>query len=150
MRIEVLETAFDPWQEVTRHESLQTPGAFGATAVFVGTMRDVNEGDGVSQMTLEHYAGMTEGHLQALADGVAGEYDILDVVILHRVGEINPGDPIVLVGVWSAHRAAAFEACEKIVEDLKSRAPFWKKERLSDGASRWVEHNTAGPRRAMN
>ena len=150
MRIEVLESAFDPWQEVVRQQSLQSPGSFGATAVFVGTMRDMNEGDTVTQMTLEHYAGMTEEHLRQLAQQVETEHDILDIVVLHRVGEIKPGDPIVLVGVWATHRADALEACEKIVEYLKSRAPFWKKEQLSDGTDRWVEHNTAGPRRVVN
>ncbi len=150
MRIEVLESAFDPWQEVVKQEASLSPGTFGATAVFVGTMRDMNEGDTVTQMTLEHYAGMTEEHLSQVAHQVQAEHKILDVVILHRVGDITPGDPIVLVGVWSAHRAEAFEACEKIVEYLKSQAPFWKKEQLSDGANRWVEHNTAGHRQVLN
>ncbi len=150
MRIEVLESAFDPWQEVIKQESSLTLGSFGATAVFVGTMRDMNEGDTVTQMTLEHYAGMTEEHLSQVARQVQTDYKILDVLILHRVGNITPGDPIVLVGVWSKHRAEAFEACEKLVEYLKSQAPFWKKELLSDGASRWVEHNTPGPREVVN
>ena len=150
MRIEVLETAFDPWQEVAQYETSITGGTFGATAVFVGTMRDFNEGDSITTMTLEHYAGMTEQHLIKLAESVSGEHELLDVLILHRVGDIQPGDPIVLAAVWSAHRAQAFEACEKIVEDLKARAPFWKKEHLSDGEIRWVEHNTVGPKRAIN
>lgn len=150
MRIEVLESAFDPWQELIEQESTLSQGSFGATAVFVGTMRDMNEGVMVSQMTLEHYAGMTEGQLSQVAQQVQADYEILDVVVLHRVGDITPGEPIVLVGVWSVHRAEAFEACEKIVEYLKSQAPFWKKERLSDGADRWVEHNTAGPRQVLN
>lgn len=150
MRIEVLESAFDPWQEVVRQQSSQSCGTFGATAVFVGTMRDMNEGDTVTQMTLEHYAGMTEEYLRQLAQQVEAEQNILDIVILHRVGKIKPGDPIVLVGVWAEHRADAFEACERIVECLKSSAPFWKKEQLSDGTDRWVEHNTAGPRQVVN
>ncbi|MDE0309817.1 MAG: molybdenum cofactor biosynthesis protein MoaE [Acidiferrobacterales bacterium] len=149
MRIEVLESAFDPWQEVLEHESSLTPGSFGATAVFVGTMRDMNEGDAVTRMTLEHYAGMTEEHLAQAAHQVQADHETVDVVILHRIGDIAPGDPIVLVGVWSKHRAEAFEACEKLVEYLKSQAPFWKKEQLSDGANRWVEHNTPGPKGAV-
>ena len=140
MRIEVLESAFDPWREVFEQESSLSPGSFGATAVFVGTMRDMSEGNTVTQMTLEHYAGMTEGHLSQLAQQVQADHEILDIVILHRVGTITPGDPIVLVGVWSEHRAEAFEACEKIVEYLKSQAPFWKKERLSDGADLSLIH----------
>ena len=114
---------------------------YGATAVFVGSMRDFNEGDDVQQMWLEHYPGMTEKHLQTIADEAMQKWDLLDVLLVHRVGEINPGDPIVLVAAWSAHRAAAFDASRYLMEELKSRAPFWKKEQL-DSSSRWVEKNT--------
>ena len=146
MRIEVLSDRFDPWQELVRFESSLEQGTYGANAVFVGTMRDFNEGDTILEMVLEHYPGMTEQHLFNLAKSVIADYDVLDLLILHRVGEINPGDSIVLAGVWSMHRADAFEACETIIEYLKSKAPFWKKESLADGSFRWVEHNTLGPR----
>lgn len=145
MRIEVRAQAFDPWVEIGRYQAgvLSQQSRYGATAVFVGTMRDVNEAAAVHAMTLEHYPGMTERHLQRITEEAMGRWDIIDILILHRVGELRPGDPIVLIAVWSAHRAAAFEACRFLIEDLKSRAPFWKKERL-DAGFRWVEKNTPG------
>ena len=147
VRIEVLSEKFNPWQEVVQFEAGLEPGTYGANAVFVGTMRDFNEGDTIVEMVLEHYPGMTERHLETLAHSVFSDFEVLDLLILHRVGEISPGDSIVLAAVWSAHRADAFEACETIIEYLKSKAPFWKKESLADGSFRWVEHNTLGPRK---
>ena len=145
MRIEVRAQAFDPWVEIGRYQTgvLSEQSRYGATAVIVGTMRDVNEAAAVHAMTLEHYPGMTERHLQRITEEAMGRWDIIDILILHRVGELHPGEPIVLIAVWSAHRAAAFEACRFLIEDLKSRAPFWKKERL-DAGFRWVEKNTPG------
>lgn len=104
-------------------------------------MRDFNEGTSVRAMTLEHYPGMTENHLEQIGQEAKARWPILDGLIIHRVGEVQPGDPIVLIAVWSAHRSAAFEACRFLIEDLKSRAPFWKQETLAEGA-RWVEKNT--------
>lgn len=144
MPIEVRETSFDPWLEL-RHYGENTSkqeGKHGATAVFVGTMRDFNEGEAVQAMALEHYPGMTEKHLATISDEARRRWDILDTLIVHRVGALRPGEPIVLVAVWSAHRAAAFAACRYLIEELKARAPFWKKESLTH-ADRWVEHNTA-------
>ncbi len=149
MRIEVVESAFDPLQEVATHQASLPDGRFGAMAMFVGTMREFNEGDAVTSMTLEHYPEMTQQHLTGLARGLCDTHELTDLLMVHRVGEIHPGESIVLVAVWSEHRAAAFEACESMVEDLKSRAPFWKKEQLVAGDSRWVEHNTAGPRQVL-
>lgn len=146
MRVEVIESTFDPYGEVAKHQESLSAGSFGATAVFVGTMRDFNEGVAVASMVLEHYPAMTERHLTELAQSVSETNNLVDLLMLHRVGEIHPGEPIVLVATWSEHRAAALQACEVMVEDLKSRAPFWKKETLTEGESRWVEHNTAGPR----
>jgi molybdopterin synthase catalytic subunit len=145
MKVEVRETPFDPWAELGRYEVTMrsAPGRHGATAVFVGTMRDFNEGARVRAMTLEHYTGMTERHLEGICREACARWPILDTLILHRTGEVQPGDPIVLVAVWSEHRGAAFEACRFLIEDLKSRAPFWKKEVLETGA-RWVDKNTAG------
>ena len=136
---------FDPWQELREYEQHGGPaaGASGAAAVFVGTMRDLNEGDRVHGMTLEHYPGMTEQHLEQICADAAARWQLLDTLVIHRVGELRPADPIVLVAVWSAHRKDAFEACRFIMEDLKSKAPFWKKEQLDSG-SRWVEKNTPG------
>ncbi|HKK06368.1 MAG TPA: molybdenum cofactor biosynthesis protein MoaE [Gammaproteobacteria bacterium] len=145
MRVEVRSQSFDPWAELARYqdEASELHGRFGATAVFVGTMRDFNEGDVVHGMTLEHYPGMTERYLGDISRTAAERWELLDSFIVHRVGELNPNDPIVLVAVWSAHRADAFDASRYLMEELKSRAPFWKKERLEQG-SRWVEHNTPG------
>lgn len=145
MHIEIVQQAFSPWEYLQRFEiGLNRQGEYGATAVFVGTMRDINEGDQVSKMTLEHYSGMTEKELGKIAEEAMQKWDLLDVLIVHRVGEIVPNESIVLLAVWSAHRAAAFDANRYIMEALKSRAPFWKKEALPDG-ERWVEKNTPDP-----
>ena len=110
----------------------------GAVASFIGTVRDVNEGASVSAMTLEHYPGMTEKALQAIVDEARGRFDILDALVIHRVGELAPTDQIVLVAVTSAHRGDAFDACRFIMDYLKMRAPFWKREATPQGA-RWVD-----------
>lgn len=145
MHVEIRCEPFDPWHELEawQRRRFPEPGAFGATCAFVGTMRDFNEGEAVRAMTLEHYPGMTERHLEAIAAQGSRRWGLLECLLIHRVGELQPGQPIVLVATWSAHRAAAFDACRALMEDLKSKAPFWKKERLPEG-SRWVEHNTPG------
>lgn len=136
---------FSPWSLLAEYEREQlSGGAFGACASFVGSMRDQNEGDAVLSMLLEHYPGMTEAALEATERDALGRWPLLGSLIVHRVGEVQIGDPIVLCACWSAHRKAAFEACRFLMEDLKSRAPFWKKETLADGATRWVERNTPG------
>lgn len=112
------------------------PGV-GALVSFVGLMRDINEGVGVSAMTLEHYPGMTERALTAIAEEAAGRWDLEGVTIVHRVGPLRPQDPIVFVGVVSGHRGEAFRACEFLIDYLKTRAPFWKKETTAAG-ERWV------------
>ena len=145
MEVAILPEPFDPWAELVAYQARRTElaGQFGATAVFVGTMRDMNEGQGVETMTLEHYPGMTERQLHAILDEAAGQWPLLDALVMHRVGAMCPADPIVLVAVWSAHRGAAFDASRHIMEALKSRAPFWKKESGVAG-ERWVEKNTPG------
>ena len=110
----------------------------GAVAVFIGTVRDVNDKAAVATLTLEHYPGMTEKALSAIVDEAKSRWDILDAVVIHRVGELAPADQIVLVGVTSAHRGEAFAACEFIMDYLKTRAPFWKKETTPEGV-RWVD-----------
>jgi molybdopterin synthase catalytic subunit len=112
------------------------PG-IGALVSFVGLMRDINDGDRVERMTLEHYPGMTEKALAAIVDEACERWPLAGVRVVHRVGEMRPTDPIVLVVVASAHRGAAFAACEFIMDYLKNRAPFWKKEYTADG-ERWV------------
>ncbi|RMG52350.1 MAG: molybdenum cofactor biosynthesis protein MoaE [Gammaproteobacteria bacterium] len=144
--VRIVEEAFQPWSLLAELEPELglRPGGVGATAVFAGTMRDFNEGDTVQGMTLEHYPGMTERHLERIIDEARERFGILDALIVHRVGPIRPAETIVLTAVWSAHRKAAFEANRFLMEELKHRAPFWKKEALSDGSSRWVEQNTPG------
>jgi molybdopterin synthase catalytic subunit len=112
--------------------------AIGAVASFVGIVRDVNEGDRVSEMTLEHYPGMTEKSIEAIVDEARRRWDVIDALVVHRVGVLKPTDPIVLVVVASGHRGDAFAACEFVMDYLKTQAPFWKKERTGEGA-RWVE-----------
>jgi len=140
----ILNEPFDPWKETQLYQQDQLEqGKYGATASFVGTMRDFNQGENVTSMTLEHYPGMTESYLEKICQEARQRWDLLDCLIIHRVGEIHPNDPIVLTVVWSAHRKQAFEACRYLMEELKSRAPFWKKEGLNDG-HRWVDKNTPG------
>lgn len=138
--------AFDPFQAIQQFQTQPEFKAsqYGANAIFIGTMRDFNEGDDVVAMHLEHYAGMTERQLHALTEQVLAQYPVDQVLIEHRVGDIVPADPIVLVAVWSAHRKLAFAACRELMEALKRDAPFWKHEVLSNGTKRWVEHNTVG------
>ena len=110
----------------------------GAIASFIGTVRDVNDAATITGMTLEHYPGMTEAALEEIVDEAHRRFDIRDALVIHRVGALAPGDQIVLVVVTSAHRGMAFDACEYVMDLLKTRAPFWKKERMPDG-ERWVE-----------
>lgn len=113
--------------------------AVGGVVSFIGLMRDMNQGERVEAMTLEHYPGMTEKALGDIVDEAAARWDLRAVRLVHRIGEIRPQDPIVLVAVASAHRGEAFRACEFIIDYLKTRAPFWKRETVAGGASRWVE-----------
>ena len=110
----------------------------GAVAAFVGMVRDINDASTVSTLTLEHYPGMTEKALMRIVEEAKSRWKIYDTVVIHRVGALKPADQIVFVAVSSAHRGEAFAACEFIMDYLKTRAPFWKKERLPDG-ERWVE-----------
>jgi molybdopterin synthase catalytic subunit len=110
----------------------------GAVASFIGTVRDLNDGDSVSSMTLEHYPGMTEKALEEIVQEAKQRWNIDDALVIHRVGELHPGDQIVLVVTTSAHRGEAFAACEFLMDYLKTRAPFWKKEQTPQGA-KWVD-----------
>ncbi len=145
MAVEIHEEAFNPWQRLAEYQSSKGlgDGRSGATAVFVGTMRDINEGDEVRVLHLEHYPEMTGRELQRIVSENIERWALDDALVVHRVGSMEPGDPIVLVAVWSAHRKAAFEACRHIMEELKSRAPFWKREDLGK-RQRWVESNSPG------
>lgn len=142
MLIEIKDSPFEPYVCLVNYQNNAAfSGKYGATAVFVGSMREFNQGDDVETMMLEHYPGMTEKYLEKISEEAADKWDILDALVIHRVGEMRPNDPIVLVAVWSAHRAEAFAASRYLMEELKSRAPFWKKEALIQG-DRWVEKNT--------
>lgn len=144
--VELVENSFNPWSYLARYQPADealVEGHFGATAVFVGSMRDFNDGSLVQSMFLECYPGMAARYLDKLCAVAVERWQLLDALIVHRVGELLPGEPIVLVAVWSAHRSEAFEASRYLMERLKSRAPFWKKEQL-DGGSRWLERNTPG------
>jgi molybdopterin synthase catalytic subunit len=110
----------------------------GALASFVGLVRDANDGHAIQGMTLEHYPGMTESALEDICAQAHARWELLDTLVIHRVGPLVPGDRIVLVGVAGAHRGEAFEACEFIMDYLKTRAPFWKKED-TPGGGRWVD-----------
>ena len=138
----LFEHSFSPYEllQQYQHEHID-PVSCGATASFIGTMRDHNENVTVHRMFLEHYPGMTERQLQELIQVAQERWQFTDALIAHRVGEISPGDTIMLAVVWSAHRSAAFAACQQLVESLKSQAPFWKKEVTAQG-ERWVARNT--------
>ena len=145
MQILIRQQPFDPWQELVGYQNNEAKPVlgFGATSVFVGTMRDYNEQENVTEMTLEYYPKMTERHLHSICTAAQEKWDIIDGLVIHRVGVVRPGDPIVLVAIWSSHRKQAYEANRFIMEDLKSKAPFWKKEQL-ENSQRWVERNTPG------
>lgn len=110
----------------------------GAVASFIGVVRDLNDGDAVAAMTLEHYPGMTERSIEAIIDEARKRWSLYDALVVHRVGRLVPTDQIVLVVVTSSHRGDAFAACEFLMDYLKTRAPFWKKEEIP-GAARWVD-----------
>ena len=144
MIIRLRDKPFSSFEELTVfQQKLPSPEACGACSVFVGTMRDYNDGDRVLSMHLEHYPGMTEKQLEEIVGQADQHYELLEGLLLHRIGTVEPGEDIVLVSVWATHRKDAFGACRTIMEALKSTAPFWKKETLASG-SRWVTKNTPG------
>ncbi|WP_248750251.1 molybdopterin synthase catalytic subunit MoaE [Pseudomonas sp. MWU15-20650] len=132
-----VQTALFDLGELTRSVHAEDPGV-GAVATFVGYVRDINQGDPVSELFLEHYPGMTERSLQLIVDQAHERWPLQRVSIVHRVGALKVGEPIVFVGVASEHRQAAFDACAFLMDYLKTRAPFWKRERTPTG-ERWVE-----------
>jgi len=136
MTVRVQIEDFDVGAEIARLRA--DDKSVGAIAAFIGTVRDINDNATVSGLTLEHYPGMTEAALEAIVDEAKRRFDIRDALVVHRVRALAPGDQIVLVVVTSAHRGMAFDACAFAMDILKTRAPFWKKERLPDG-ERWVE-----------
>jgi molybdopterin synthase catalytic subunit len=146
MTVRVQAGDFDLGLEVER--MTQGNPAIGAVASFVGLVRNVNDDSGVSGMTLEHYPGMTERALEDIVAQARARWDLADVLVIHRHGKLAPGDRIVLVVAAGAHRGDAFAACEFIMDYLKTRAPFWKKEQTAQG-ERWVEARAADDRAAQ-
>ena len=135
-RVSVQTEDFDLSAEVARLR--QSDLRVGAVCAFVGTVRDRNDGQSVSILELEHYPGMTEKAIEAMIDEACRRFDLFGVRVIHRVGVLRPTDQIVLVAVTSAHRGESFQACEFLMDYLKTQAPFWKKEMTPEGA-RWVD-----------
>lgn len=136
MPIRVQTQDFDLGKEVAQLRAGQPQ--VGALVSFIGTVRDMNDGAGVSELELEHYPGMTEKALEDIVAQAKARWSIFDVLVIHRVGPLKPLDQIVLVVVSSAHRGQSFQACEFLMDYLKTQAPFWKKETTPQGA-RWVD-----------
>jgi len=134
--IRVQQEDFDPGAELERLRG-RLQGRVGAMVSFIGLVRDLNEGADITGMTLEHYPGMTEKALAAIAAEATARWKLIDAIIIHRIGPLAPNDRIVLVIAASAHRKDAFHACEFMIDALKTKAPFWKKETGSRG-SRWI------------
>lgn len=139
MPIRIQTEDFDLGAEVARLRANQPQ--VGAVVAFVGTVRDMNEGSSVASMELEHYPGMTEKALEAIVGQARARWELLDALVIHRVGLLQPLEQIVLVAVTARHRGEAFAACEFIMDYLKTQAPFWKKEQTPQGA-RWVDART--------
>ncbi len=135
-RVTVQTEDFDLGREVAALRAADA--GIGAVAAFIGTVRDRNDGLGVSSMELEHYPGMTERAIEAMIDAAMQRFGISGARVIHRVGLLQPLDQIMMVAVTSAHRGSAFQACEFLMDYLKTQAPFWKKEQTPDGA-RWVD-----------
>jgi molybdopterin synthase catalytic subunit len=134
-KIRVQAEDFDVGAEMT---ALRAGNAkIGGIAAFVGLVRDVNNGAGVSTLTLEHYPAMTQKALVGIVEQASKRWELIDATVIHRIGRLSPTDQIVLVLVASGHRGDAFQACEYIMDFLKTQAPFWKKESTGDG-DRWV------------
>jgi molybdopterin synthase catalytic subunit len=136
MTVRVQEADFDLGAELAAMRAGEA--RVGAQASFLGLVRDLNDGSSISEMTLEHYPGMTEKALEEIVVEAKGRWELYDVLVIHRVGPLKPCDQIVLVAVTSAHRGEAFAACEFVMDYLKTRAPFWKREATPEGAH-WVD-----------
>lgn len=146
MAVRVQEADFDFGAEIAAFRAGKPK--IGAVASFLGLVRDVNDEAAVREMTLEHYPGMTEKALEEIVAEAKGRWNIFDALVIHRVGPLRPSDQIVLVAVSSAHRGEAFAACEFIMDYLKTRAPFWKKEETPAGA-RWVDARETDDKAAL-
>ncbi len=136
MPVRIQHEDFDAGAEIARLRAGDP--RIGAVASFVGVARDRNDGAQVASMTLEHYPGMTEKAIEAIVEQAQARWQVFEILVIHRIGELKPTDQIVLVVVTSSHRGDAFAACQFVMDYLKTEAPFWKKEVTPDG-SRWVD-----------
>ncbi|BAX53648.1 TPA: molybdopterin synthase catalytic subunit MoaE [Photobacterium damselae] len=134
----MISVQFEDFSVADEYEKLAQGTEAGAVVTFIGKVRDFNQGDSVTGLSLEHYPGMTEKALSEIVEQARARWPLLQVRVIHRVGDLDLGDQIVFVGVSSAHRGASFEACEFIMDYLKTRAPFWKKEQTPE-ENRWVD-----------
>ena len=141
-RVSIQTADFDLGAEVAALRAGDGDGGVGAVASFIGTVRDRSDGSAVSEMELEHYPGMTERAIEAMIDEALSRFDIRAARVVHRIGPLRLGEQIVLVAVSSAHRGQALQACEFLIDYLKTQAPFWKKETTPAGA-RWVDARVA-------
>ena len=137
--IKAISVQTEPFEAAAEIEKLRAGNpAIGAIVTFLGLTRDSNEGQRVASMTLEHYPGMTEKALAEILDEAQFRWDLQGIRVVHRIGKLKPQDPIVLVAVAATHRGEAFQACEFVIDYLKTRAPFWKKEQTPEGG-RWLD-----------
>lgn len=141
MNILIQQSALNPYQLILEHEKSFHTNSMGAAVTFVGSMRDFNDDKHVDSLFLEHYPGMTEKQIYNICESASRKYEILDILVHHRVGQIKLGDAIVVIAVWSSHRSDAFNACRYIINELKNHAPFWKSEQSND-INKWVTSNT--------
>lgn len=143
--ISLRDRPFEPYAELTAFSAQlgDERHLYGAESHFIGTMRNVNEGDAVSTLWLEHYPGMTEREIARIVKEERSQLSFGPALVIHRIGKLEPGEPIVLIALFSAHRRAALDGTQRVIERLKHEAPFWKKEQTSEG-ERWVASNTKG------
>lgn len=149
IELSVTTDSIAPWRTLEKFEQqhFADSALLGACVTFSGKMRNHNDGQDVTSMKLEHYAGMTEKVIQKQIDNTLEKFPLAGCLVQHRIGEVVPGDTLVICACWSSHRHEAFRACEEIFEGLKSTAPFWKKETLVSGKQHWVTNNSKNPRR---
>ena len=143
--ISLRDEPFDPYAELSAFtiRMAEDRALYGAESHFIGTMRSFNEGDSVSTLWLEHYPGMTEREIARIVEEERKQLHFGPALVIHRIGQLKPGEPIVLIALFSAHRRASLNGTQRIIERLKHEAPFWKKE-LTPLGERWVESNTQG------
>lgn len=137
--VKLIKVQFQDFNQQQEYERLRLNSSTGAIVTFTGLVRDINQGESITALTLEHYPAMTEKALVEIVDQAKARWSIIDCTVIHRVGELKLLDQIVFVGIASLHRGDAFAACEFIMDFLKTQAPFWKKETNAQGDTYWVD-----------